>query len=565
MLRKKTAYIIFFILLFSIYSTYVFGQKSLMFTDDIKRNQELVANLSEGVFRFTMPDNSYLTVLFPDTNSISVQGNNTCKQYQNYIFCINDSVLWQYNYTINQEFHRGVVTLYKESPKNPAVLGLSRIVTNTNPLIGENVQVHAKIKNSGKHKATKILYLDSIPSSLELSGLTGCESKLVDGNAYTIKWLGELQINEEHTCTYNFKPSIPQEFSSRVNLDYYNGIEMKDIEEDVINYIVPNSRLGLTYNIAIPKIKIDEEFDINFTISNDYEKRVNIVSFKIDIPLNFDIVEYQDRFKKNFNQLSWSDFILENSSIDFHLRLKGRYLGNFSISPKLTYIISGQRNEYEREVKFELVGEKLLLNSRFPDQVQGNLYHKLPVEIINPSPTYSFRELIFTITSSIPGFRANIPISKIDPLKTIRLSNIEIPATNPIAEGNQYISMKLMYKSQYGQTLESKDDAWVEILGIKSDTLIEQKDVGSGQTPDLDESEQDDTVILGSIDTTESLQDQEATAKSNVEDTKMDLSPIGPIQTGKSGKFSGFFIIVSAIEIFLMILVLTGIILLKKT
>jgi len=92
----------------------------------------------------------------------------------------------------------------------------------------------------------------------------------------------------------------------------------------------------------------------------------------------------------------------------------------------------------------------------------------IPVTIKNPSSTHSFKDIEIIIESDLPDF---IKITKkIDNLKPLELKEIEdvyFTAPEVVDNKNYSINLKIIYKSDYNQILETNQEKIITVIGKK--------------------------------------------------------------------------------------------------
>jgi len=465
-MQKEVYIYITLLLLIIIPSVYAVDEKEI-YSGTIYSNQINAINITNKIFSFTLSSAHDRVIITLPTNSIVNVWNDSCETTENYELCVTNSEFWYHNTTLDDDIYKASIKIYSlllETTK----IELTRTVETTEFLIGEQTKIAVILKNTGNVKATNIVYSDSIPNSFIVTQISDCVA-YANSTHKTIKWYGSLNKGMEKRCSYKIKALQNTTFKSQASISYNNGVEQVQSNSKISTITVPDYQLNMVLTLDKDEVKLDQEINLNINLTNiNKDNSITITSFKIIIPEGLDISTLPRYLIQDYKELSWKGSLDKGETKLFNIKLKSKYIGNHTLNPKISFMINNIRKDVEKSISLNIYGDTLSMISKVSKEVLSSEKLNIPVTIKNPSSTHSFKDIEIIIESDLPDF---IKITKkIDNLKPLELKEIEdvyFTAPEVVDNKNYSINLKIIYKSDYNQILETNQEKIITVIGKK--------------------------------------------------------------------------------------------------
>ncbi len=463
-MQKEVFIYITLMLLIIIPSTYAADEKEI-YSGTICSNQINIVNISNEIFSFSLSSAHDKAIITLPTNSYVIVKNGSCETTENYKICVSNPEFWYHNTTLDDDIYKMPIKIYSFLLATTEI-ELTRTVETTEFLIGEQTKIEITLKNTGNVDATNIVYSDPIPTSFAITQISDCVV-YTNSTHRTVKWYGSLKGDMEKKCFYKIKALQNATFKSQASIVYNNGVKIVKSNSEVSTITIPNYQLNMILTLDKNEVKMGQEANLNINLTNiNNDNSITITSFKITIPDELDISTPPKYLIQGYKELSWEGKLAKGETKIFNIKLKSEYLGNHTLKPKASFIINNIRKDVEKSIILNSYGDTLLMLLRVSKEIPSSEKLNIPVTIKNPSSTNSFKDIELIIESELPDF---IKITrKIDNLKPLELKEIkDIYFTSPDVAGkkNYSVNLKIIYKSDYNQILETNQEKIVTVVG----------------------------------------------------------------------------------------------------
>lgn len=457
--KKRLFYLILLVLLLP--PTYA-KDKSLVYSETVYH--ETKVNITEEEFTFNLISIERIFIDLPSGSGLTIR-NESCELIEDYDICVNNTGLWYHDGILDQDFYQASVKVY-QFLQDRANLNLTREITNTPVLIGDQTTINVNIKNIGNNKATGIIYQDPIPSVFLITQVYGCTLEKTNATHHTMIWRGTLNKNQEKSCSYTLLAQNQTTFESKASLRYDNQVEIITNESKTKTIEVPEYQLRIGYEIYDYMLKTNKDFTIGITLTNlNNDSEIRVQSFSVTIPSKLEIRSYSKKLLKSNRQLSLNDVLQPNTSIELNITLKSNVMDDFTLNPKAKYSINRIVKENEKKINLEIKGDKLYLIPKIVKTVANQDKANLTIEIRNPSSLSSFQNIIITIKSSLPSLN-NITrnLNELKPSES-KFELVFFTTQEVTKDTNYSLNITLSYTSQNDQQLSTTKQQVIKVIG----------------------------------------------------------------------------------------------------
>ena len=361
-----------------------------IFSDKVITDQDKL--IDGNIFRFTYDEASNRIFAQTPTQSLIIE-NGKCNSNKAYKVCISGAAYFDRNITTYLTYYKLDATVYKLSGS------LSTVSTATPPSIlpGESAKVVVTITNPTDVDVINIQYNENL-TGFAITYVDGCTLK--DGK---LTWSGSIKSKTHTVCTATIIAQQEGTYNFAGSLSYFNGFETEKKATDSLTIKVLPKQLGITQSIDADA-EAYVPFDINTTLQNINPTESMDVSIRIELPLNFELLNKVSGFSKNINILE-SDFKLApGSKFRYSLHLKANAESKIPIKHIFNYKIKGLSDTIENDTFIKAPEPKPLieLSTDTPNIIPGQQF-TIFVKIRNPSKVFDITDV---------RTRLNAPYSK---------------------------------------------------------------------------------------------------------------------------------------------------------
>jgi len=458
-MQKKRLYIIVLLIIFPLISAL---EQEKIYSGTFEKGQ--LVNISNRTFTLYSINSAKAVLNLPDNTGV-ILTNGSCETKDDYNICCTKIEFSYHNATHDVDVYTASIDIYEFLPEK-AELEVVKEISKTELLIGEETRINLNIKNIGGIQATDITYSDSIPGSFAIMDISGCVIEVSDGKS-SIKWHGKLNADAEKKCVYTLRPLDKTSFDSMASANYHNGYEL------VVNYsnstTINVSDYKLSMDLTIDKNSIiqDEIANLDITLTNTHnDSAISITSFKVKIPTGLKVAEVPSQLIQNYKEYIWSGKLKAQKTKSFNLKLKGHYVGSYTIKPAVTSLIDGLRREFDKAIDLDVYGDKLSINTRINEAVLSSETSSVLIDIENPSNESSFWNTELKVESTLPNITTTRDLGSFKPLDSIKIDDLSFTAPEIYIKKNYSVNITFSYESNYGQIFTEKEEKIVTVIGI---------------------------------------------------------------------------------------------------
>jgi len=477
-MQKEVFIYITLMLLIIIPSVYAVDEKEI-YSGTVYSNQINTVNISNEIFSFSLSSAHDRAIITLPTNSRVIVKNDSCETTENYKICVGKSEFWYHNATPDESIYKASIKIYQFLPETTKI-ELTRTVETTEFLIGEQTKIEVTLKNTGNVEATNIVYLDPIPSSFAIIKILDC---VVYANSThrTIKWYGNLKEGTEKRFYYRIKALQNTTFKSQASISYNNGVEQVQGHSKTSTITVPDYQLNMILTLDKNEVKLGQEANLNINLTNiNNNNSITITSFKITIPNELDISTPPKYLTQYYKELSWKGKLAKGETQLFNIKLKSKYIENYTLKPRASFIINNIRKEVEKSISLNSYGKTLSIYPRVDKEVLSSEKSNISVKINNPSSIHSFKNIEVIIESDLPNFiKITKKIANLKPLEFKKIDNIYFTAPEVVGNKDYSVNLSIIYESEYNQILGAKEKKIITVIGKKEEvaTIINETNI----------------------------------------------------------------------------------------
>ncbi len=465
-------------LLIIIPSAYAIDEKEI-YSGTVYSNQINTINITNKTFSFALSSAHDRAIITLPTNSRVIVKNDSCETTENYKICVGKSEFWYHNATPDESVYKASIKIYQFLPETTKI-ELTRTVANTNFLIGEQTKIMVTLKNTGNVEATNIIYSDLIPISFAITQISDCVL-YANSTHRIVKWYGSLKGDMEKKCSYKIKALQNTTFKSQAYISYNNGVEQVQANSKTSTITVPDYQLNMILTLDKNEVKLGQEANLNINLTNiNNDNSITITSFKITIPNELDISTPPKYLTQDYKELSWKGKLTKGETKIFNIKLKSKYIINYTLKPKASFIINNIRKEVEKSISLNIYGKTLSIYPKVNKEVLSSEKSNISVKIKNPSSIHSFKNIEVIIESDLPNFiKIAEKIGNLKPLESKKIDNIYFTAPEVVGKKDYSINLSIIYESEYNQILGAKEEKVITVIGKKEEvaTIINKTNI----------------------------------------------------------------------------------------
>ncbi|MDC6350625.1 gliding motility-associated C-terminal domain-containing protein [Zeaxanthinibacter sp. PT1] len=202
-----------------------------------------------------------------------------------------------------------------ETVKSQADLELEKLVSKSDPNVGDTVVFTINIKNNGPDTATNVLLIDQLPPGLELISAPGAE---IDENliqwhipeipvglktlSYEVRVLPSTGLAGEYRNIAEIAATDQADPDSQPGND--DGDQDQD-DEDGVALTVPMAKLVLTKEVETTEVRIGDSVTFTITLSNSGDREATNIVVQDELPSGY-ALESVIVSTGSFDSSSWS-------------------------------------------------------------------------------------------------------------------------------------------------------------------------------------------------------------------------------------------------------------------
>ena len=388
-----------------------------------------------------------------DSEIIDVE-NNTCVEKLNMSICITDV-----DYPgegLHSLFDPYDFRFYVEVYYYLAKLDISRTIMPTTLTIGEKAEIETIILNNGSNTASSIEFIDSFPL-FDIDYVYGCVQK-----GHNLTWEGTLKAGRSKKCIYWIRATNTTSFSSIARAKYLEGIGNRAAasQSPAITIDVPKVELKMNLTVGNSSLWSGENASLSLQIENlNSENSLSSLFLTLSIPDSMSILEYSPEFALSGKTLNWNSNFGPSEKANFTAVLRAEKSGNYSITSSANYRFGRLLREVEDKKGIKISIDRLELQDIvYNATVRPGEKASFIINLINPSPRYSFRDINVTAKTNLP---VNITHAVIEEMLQKRFVNVmDFSFTAPMWEDptTYTTTFDIYYESRYNEKLHLHEE-----------------------------------------------------------------------------------------------------------
>ncbi len=299
----------------------------------------------------------------PTGNSVTVK-NGECEILDFYDICFAGVNASYHDYEEDRDYYKAKVVIYDL----PACINLSRTIDRTDLLINEGANVNVVIFNSGEREATDVMITDRFPSPFVITAVSGCEIE-----RDKVIWRGSLDRYGEKKCSYTVKPAAKTNYTSKLNLSYYNGKKTKYMYSDSQSFKIPDYELKIAANLSAQRASVNDQLTFYIKIQNNHSSYpIRIENFYIDIPIGLKIMNVPVLLEREYNKFRWQKTLEPSAEVESTIELKVEEEEYYAIKIHAEFLTNNVRKSFDKLLK---INEPLV-----PEDITIPIEEDIPIE-----------------------------------------------------------------------------------------------------------------------------------------------------------------------------------------
>lgn len=478
---KKRGFLILFVFLIIIKTSFSLSQ-DLVFSDTVYNKD--VKDIEGKEFKFRVIKD--LVSVDIDVTGVIIGGGG-CKIKDNFNICISNISFAYRNSTTWENIYKALVKIYTIKSD----LTLTKNIAKTELLVNEEVEVVLSLENTADRPAENVILTESYPNEFFISNMEGCSL-----NFNKITFQGQVSPRQIRTCTYKVKGIKPVTYTSVVEASYFDGSEIKILEDSQIIKVL-NYSLKAEITKDKDDIAVGDDFGLSLTLRNINEDEDLIVtSFVLEVPSGFTIKKTLKGMQKKNNLLLWNGKIEKESEINFTGNLTAIRSGKQVFNTDASYKIAGFLRDFIKSYEINVDCDCPFIDYKVGKVVPG-LKTDFIVSIKNPG-IISFRNLKIDYTTNIPNIK-NFSTAFGSILEGSTIGLIKERITSPAEGERYYFNINIAYESSFNEFFVEKEKIIIpltllgvgeEVVGESEETLNEtgtEEEIEVG-TPEIEQN-----------------------------------------------------------------------------
>ncbi len=186
-----------------------------------------------------------------------------CEDYQDRQYCV-DKATAGYDDETGQGMSETDIRVLEFGPD----VTIDRDISDTTPLIGQEVTVDVTITNKGTERATSINYKDRYPPEVTISGPS------INRALNQAEWAGSLDPEKSHTFSYTLKFKDFITYQSKAEVSYPHKDKIVNKYSSSVNFTVQKP-YDFSTNLSTGSAGLGEEITYTATIKNEGTENLN--------------------------------------------------------------------------------------------------------------------------------------------------------------------------------------------------------------------------------------------------------------------------------------------------
>ncbi|MBL7054497.1 hypothetical protein ISS05_01940 [Candidatus Woesearchaeota archaeon] len=543
MLKKGLFILVFLLLLpnvFSSINTTVPGEESL-YSGTVKDGE--IVSVDDFEFKFTVASEGGVIIEYGTQRTLVMENN--CKYKDNFHICVGDISFSYRNVSRWYDVYEAVIDISVVK----GTLTITKTIEKTKLLIGETSEIELFLENTGSKEVQNIIFKDSYPSSIGITGIEGCA---FNRNNNSIELKGSLIPHVKESCSYTLTGLEAVEYDSKAEASYFDSIAAQTAYSDEVEIKVYNYSLQFEHSLNSSALEIGKFINFSFVLENIYDENIAVSYFKIDIPSGLKILKSKD-LNQQGQTLSWGGELESNEKRNFTVELQAVKTGNTPIYIWKKYQVEKLTREFKDPININIYCSCISISHEISDKPIAGKETTFKVYLSNPSYINDFKDLRIDVSSNIP-FAEEIssfyPV--FDKQKSLSLYNYQIKVPE---QGAYHYNISIGYNSDSGQYFSTEKNILIK-EGVEEELPVSTNESSNStienQNEDKGESSDETTVVKA--ETTEKNETAGSAEEKEIETTIVGIEDKKPP-----------FVFVSIVLIVLVIMgVVIGMINIKK-
>jgi uncharacterized repeat protein (TIGR01451 family) len=442
-------------------------QAGEVFNDEVKDNVPFFINDIKHIARY-YPSAEKVSILAGEDRVLVVKED--CNSLNDYTYCL-DSV----EEGINEETSDPASVMQLRVLQKGPTIGISRSISNNDPMINEVVEVTATVTNSGNERASNINYEDKYPTGVKIS------SAYYSMVTNSVAWTGSLNAGDSQDIKYTLRFQDFLTYDSTAQAKYIFNNKVNTIKSSTVTFDVQKP-YAVSDSISTRSADINEEIMYSISINNTGAEDISISSLKISIPAGAVVSHRDTGLDLKDNKVSYTGTIPAGDSKELSFRFKSSKVlqgelvadvdirvGTKTFNEKMTYKIGIGVSAIVPDIKIE------------PSPVKGGAELEIEAKITNEA-----EEAVSGISLDMSGDLVE-PRGwrdlELDPGKKHYAFNKIINAPSADEERKYYLKLSGSYETASGKTMKFEEmkevtvQAQEKVVEMTPEIIVKGKDV----------------------------------------------------------------------------------------
>lgn len=358
-----------------------------------------------------------------------------------------------------------------------ASVNISRTISEGSLIVGEDTTIDVVLKNNADDDKN-ISYVDEFPKGIELVDSTDI---LIIGNK--VYWSGLLSSHEEIKFSYVVRAVDDVDSYLKARLFYDNN----NYYSTSIHF-VSKTVLGQTFKWKFNPIAINQETELNITLSNLENESIDVNNFTVIFPDTLIV--------SKGNMWSWSGSIGKNGSEVFNFEVIPLTSGGKDVITQTSFDFKDKQNlSVSKKSTLDVSEADLIIRIGFGDpQENENSIESLQtkpfrVDIQKPNNDIFLRNINITINGSAVN-KTNIFLNKLDTVDNVRVATMNFTAPDSQRGQRFKIFVYASFETEFGELKTVDEDFDITVNPISDLEIKHDVDtsVNSGDDFNVDVS-----------------------------------------------------------------------------
>ncbi|NOZ80828.1 MAG: LPXTG cell wall anchor domain-containing protein [DPANN group archaeon] len=361
-------------------------------------------------------------------------------------------------------------------------VSLSRTIDPLSVILGEKIEVTTLLSNDGDADTTDGIFTDPYPADQFFITLLSGDCTVSDN---TVHWAGDLTLSLQKECKYALTTKKPGTYASGATFSYDERGTGKSVS-DTKTLTVKEPALTIKTSLNSTRVKLDETFDLNVTLTNtNPDLPVDVNAFEVTVPSGLAIERNTGFLYRDDGRLVFNGRIEPDAKQSFQMTVQGIFTGQYVLDLSLQY----RESSFIREASSSVFVQVFMDRPNIRIVTDKARYAPgepvtYTINITNPSRLFSLFNIHAEITSPIPGMgMLPVQMSELGPGETVQLHRERFPAPDVSLPINATIwyendrgerktfhkGLTVLIMGQQGQAMEDTDGNVVDNSSAATD------------------------------------------------------------------------------------------------